>query len=296
LNTAAQRYLDRFRKVFDHVDAHLGDELPVDALAAVAAFSKFHFHRQFTELFGMPVHRYVQLARLKQASWQLAFRDGMNVIDIALASGYEGPEAFARAFRKNVGQSPSQFRRQPDWTLWQANHEPLRQLRTTHMQTNFAASQVRIVDFPVTPVAAARHLGDPARIGDAVRRLIAWRKENALPPKVSATFNILYDNPETTPASEFRFDVCAATPREVGPNAHGVAGQVIDGGRCAVLRHVGSDDLLAQAVHYLYADWLPQSGEEARDYPLFVQRVTFFPDVPENEAVTDIFLPLKMMM
>jgi AraC family transcriptional regulator len=294
LNTpAANRYLERFRKVFDHIDAHLGEDLSVETLGAVAAFSKFHFHRQFTELFGMPVHRYVQLVRLKQASWQLAFRDGLSIIDIALASGYEGPEAFARAFRKNVGQSPSAFRKQPDWNLWQANHEPLRQLRTTHMKPSFEASQVNIVDFPATAVAAARHRGDPAHIGEAVRRLIAWRKENALPPTVSATFNILYDNPETTPAGDFRFDVCAATPREVGPNAHGVVAQVIEAGRCAVLRHVGSDDMLGQAVHYLYAEWLPQSGEEPRDYPLFLQRVKFFPDVPEHQTVVDIFLPLR---
>jgi AraC family transcriptional regulator len=38
---------------------------------------------------------------------------------------------------------------------------------------------------------------------------------------------------------------------------------------------------------------LPQSDEELRDFPLFFQRVSFFPDVAESEAVTDVFLPLK---
>jgi AraC family transcriptional regulator len=46
-------------------------------------------------------------------------------------------------------------------------------------------------------------------------------------------------------------------------------------------------------VIYLYAEWLPNSGEELRDYPLYFQRIRFFPDVPEHEAVTDIFLPLR---
>jgi AraC family transcriptional regulator len=39
--------------------------------------------------------------------------------------------------------------------------------------------------------------------------------------------------------------------------------------------------------------WLPDSGESPGDFPLFFQRITFFPDVPEHEAATDIFLPLK---
>ncbi|WP_408605894.1 hypothetical protein [Mastigocladopsis repens] len=43
----------------------------------------------------------------------------------------------------------------------------------------------------------------------------------------------------------------------------------------------------------MYSIWLPLSGEEPRDFPLYLQRVSFFPDVPEYEAITDIFLPLK---
>ena len=46
-------------------------------------------------------------------------------------------------------------------------------------------------------------------------------------------------------------------------------------------------------AEFLYGRWLPASGEEARDFPLYAQRVRFFPDVPEHEAVTDVFLPLK---
>lgn len=44
---------------------------------------------------------------------------------------------------------------------------------------------------------------------------------------------------------------------------------------------------------FLYSEWLPQSGEEPRDFPLYFQRVEFFPDVPEYESVTDVFLPIR---
>ena len=33
-------------------------------------------------------------------------------------------------------------------------------------------------------------------------------------------------------------------------------------------------------------------GEELRDFPLFMHRLKFFPDVPDGEAQTDIYLPL----
>jgi len=59
------------------------------------------------------------------------------------------------------------------------------------------------------------------------------------------------------------------------------------------LRVVGSSDDLEPAALFLYRNWLPASGEETRDFPLYCQRVSFFPDVPEHEAITDLFLPLR---
>ena len=276
-----------------HIDAHLEDTLDVDGLAGVAAFSRHHFHRQFSLLFGMNVGRYVQLLRLKRAAHQLAYRDDVRITDIALACGYEGPEAFARAFRRQAGQSPSAFRAAPQWTPWATDLQALRALRSQHMPAQPQTQSVEIVEREAVAVAAIEHRGDPARLGETLRRFIAWRREHRLHPSVSATYNVVYDNPDDVPPEAFRMDICAATFAPIAPNAAGVAGKTLAGGRYAVLRHTGSDDTLAQSVAYLYADWLPASGEELRDAPLLFQRVRFYPDVPEHEAETDVLLPLR---
>jgi AraC family transcriptional regulator len=143
------------------------------------------------------------------------------------------------------------------------------------------------------PRRGLEHRGDPATIGDSIRRFIAWRKAAGLVPRSSATLNILYDDPDGTPPEQFRLDLCAATDRAVQPNDAGIVGKTIPGGRCAMLRHIGTEESFAEAALYLYAQWLPNSGEELRDFPLYCQRISFFPDVPEHEAVTDLFLPLK---
>jgi AraC family transcriptional regulator len=290
--TTADRYLDRFRQVLRFIDTHLDEELTVESLASVAAFSKYHFHRQFSELFGIGVYRYVQQLRLKRASHQLAFR-GDSILDIALQNGYESPEAFSRAFKKALGQSPSAFREQPQWETWHANQQVTSELRRQHMKPQTGFEDIRIVNFPETRIAVLEHHGAPQRIGDTVRKFIEWRKLNHLPPRISATYNLLYHDPDQVAAQDFRMDICAATDKDIAPNEHGVIAKTIPAGRCAVLRHTGSDDTLSATVHLLYAEWLPQSGEELRDFPLFFQRVKFFPDVAEHEAVTDVFLPLK---
>lgn len=285
-------YLARFRRVLDHVDAHLDEALDVEGLARVAAFSRFHFHRQFSALYGVGVHEYVQLLRMKRAAYELAFRDRASVLQVALDCGYEGPEAFARAFRKHVGQSPSSFRKEPDWEAWQAAYHPISTLRSTHMSTPHQPGDVRLVDFPETRVGVLSHRGSPGRIAETIRRFIAWRRQVGLHPSRSATFNVFYSAPDAPPEA-YRTDLCAATEGDIEGNAFGVEVGSIPGGRCAVLRHVGNDDPLAETARYLYAEWLPTSGEEPRDFPLFCRRVTFFPDVAEHEAVTEVFLPLR---
>ncbi len=155
------------------------------------------------------------------------------------------------------------------------------------------AARVRIVDFKETRVAALEYRGDPALIGEAELTFIGWRKAVGLPPRLGATFNIWHDGPIEGSVAAIRLDLCAATERQIAPNSAGVVAKIIPGGRCAVLRHVGTEDGLGDAVSYLYADWLPRSGEALRDFPLYFQRISLFPDVPEHEAITDIFLPLR---
>jgi len=291
-DSATAAYRQRFRRVLDHIDAHLDEELSVERLSRVATFSKYHFHRQFSALFGLGVHKYVQLVRLRRASRQLAFQSERSVIDIALDSGYESPEAFARAFKKAVGQTPSEFRECPEWIPWHATYQPLAELRSRHMTREYSLQDVEIVQFETTRVAVLEHRGDPQLLFDSIRKFIAWRKLNRLPPKLSATFNILYDDPRSTPPEQFRFDLCAAISRPVEANDAGVVERAIPGGRCARLRYVGSEDGLGDALGFLYAQWLPQSAQETRDFPAFLQRVRFAPEVPENESEIDLYLPL----
>lgn len=289
---ASDAYLCRFRKVLEHIEADPETDSSVEVMSGIAAFSKYHFHRQFAALMGISVFKYAHLVRLRRASYRLAFRDA-RIIEIAFTCGYESHEAFSRAFKKTIGQTPSEFREQPEWSAWLATYAHLSELRSQHMKPDLRSQDVEIINFEETSLAALEHRGDPRLLMSTVRKFIAWRKENNLPPRVSATFNILYDDPTQTPPAEFRFDVGAATSRGVPDNPLGVVQKTIPGGRCARLRHVGSDDTLGVALDYLYSRWLPSSGEELRDFPLFLQRVRFFPDVPEHEAVVDIFLPLK---
>lgn len=293
MKAALENYRERMLRVLEHIDRHLDDDLNLASLSGVAAFSKFHFHRQFTATFGLSVQRYVQLARLKRASHQLAYTGAQSVTDIAMEAGYEAPDAFARAFRQRLGQSPSSFRNSPDWGPWLAAFGPLDIARSKLMQRTFTTEDVTIRDVPTTRVAIMEHRGNPATLPATIQRFIAWRRAAGLHPSTSPTFNVWRSERRPADPADYSVDLCVGTDRPIAADGDGIKAGEIPGGRCAVLRVVGYTDNLEPAALYLYRDWLPASGEEARDFPIYCQRVSFFPEVPEHETVAELFLPLK---
>ena len=179
------RYKNRFLIVLEYIDLHVDEELTVEKLSQVAHLSRFHFHRQFTAYMGLTVASYLKRLRLKRAAYQLVYRRNMKVIDIALASGFESSEAFSRAFKSSIGQSPSEFRKTPEWISWlekQTLPEKLRRFRMLKEATKF---EVNITHFGEVRVAVLEHRGAPELLGESIRQFIEWRKEASLPPSKS---------------------------------------------------------------------------------------------------------------
>ena len=248
---AGKRYADKINRVCNYINEHLNDDLSVEKLSQVANFSRFHFHRQFTLYTGPTVARYIMMVRLKRAAHQLVFNNDQRIIDIAFDALFEKPESFSRAFKKAFGQTPSQFRQQPDWISVNKT------LQLPTIERN-VVMKVGIVNFSETRVALLKHRASPDLINDTVSAFTEWRKESGLSPeKSSNTYGIAYDDPKTTEPEKFRFDLCGAVDKAVPANPQGVTTSTIPGGRCARIRHHGPHEGMSAAICALYQEWLP---------------------------------------
>jgi AraC family transcriptional regulator len=97
-------------RVIGHMRDHLGDDLDLDDLAAVAAMSKFHFLRSFRDATGLTPHRYLTMLRMRRAA-ALLTSTGLSVRQVAAACGYRSPSRFAAAFRREHGAAPADYRK-----------------------------------------------------------------------------------------------------------------------------------------------------------------------------------------
>jgi len=98
------------KQAIDYVEEHLQSPLEIEHIAKAAMSSKYHFQRMFHMLTGFTVTEYVRNRRLTLAAEELASTE-CKVIDVAFKFGYESPEAFAKAFYRMHGVTPSAARK-----------------------------------------------------------------------------------------------------------------------------------------------------------------------------------------
>lgn len=151
---------------------------------------------------------------------------------------------------------------------------------------------VTIVTFPLTPVAAISHRGDPSQEHTTARKLITWKIEHRLlDQSLHRSYGLHYTDPRSVDPSDHRVDFCLSITGPVEDNPYGITGKTIPRLRCALARDVGSrtDN---QAARFLYDQWLPASGEKLSGHPLIFHYVNAGPSVQAHEAITDVYMPL----
>src|SRR5258708_10571484 len=145
------------RRVVENIDRHLDEQLDLDALAAVANFSPFHFHRLFTAWMGETLGDYTRRRRLEIAAQRLVAQPRLPILQVAIAVGFGSSEAFARAFKTRFGSSP---------TAWRHAQVSNRDQVKSNLDQAFAPGsrnhgdmKVTIVDRQRTNVAYLRYVG-----------------------------------------------------------------------------------------------------------------------------------------
>ncbi|KGP73737.1 AraC family transcriptional regulator [Pontibacillus yanchengensis] len=102
-------WVESLQRAIDYMEANLLDDISIERVAKEACTSVFHFQRMFMILTDMSVGEYVRRRRLTLAAHELSRTDN-KIIDIAYKYGYDTPESFSKAFRKQHGITPRQTR------------------------------------------------------------------------------------------------------------------------------------------------------------------------------------------
>ncbi len=103
-------YFARLRRVRVHVDAHLDGELDRSVIAAVAAMTPTAFSHFFHEHVGMTFTAWVTRRRVERGA-RMMREHNSTVSQVAQATGFHSERSFRRAFHRQMGCSPSTYKR-----------------------------------------------------------------------------------------------------------------------------------------------------------------------------------------
>lgn len=99
---------DLYINLCNYINAHLKDDLSLEALAARFYVSKYHISHAFKENMGISIHQYILKKRLHASKNGLL--SGAQLQSVAEAYGFGDYTVFFRAFKKEFGVSPKEYR------------------------------------------------------------------------------------------------------------------------------------------------------------------------------------------
>lgn len=102
------------RRAIERLGSDSDADISLAALASDAGLSRFHFCRAFKESTGLSPHAWLRQQRVEHAMSMLRNTDA-SIVSVAVELGYASHTAFAAAFRKLTGETPSDWRRRASW-------------------------------------------------------------------------------------------------------------------------------------------------------------------------------------
>lgn len=282
-------YSRRIERVIQHMGAHLDDDLDLAALAEIAHLSPYHFHRIYAGMTGETAAESLRRLRLHRAASAL-IGSATPIPRIANQAGYGSVAAFTRAFQAGYGAAPAAYRKR-GFLVTDYSEGPA---ASPALKPEHAMFNVTLRDTKPVRLAALPHQGDYLDIGPVFERLFTWAGGRGLMGPATRGIGIYYSDTKSLPAAQWRSDACISIGAEVTQAPEATAPRIIDlaGGRHAVLLHKGPYAELHKAYHWLFGTWLPQSGEEPADRPVFEEYLNNPRDLPPQDWLTEINLPL----
>ena len=104
--------INAVQRMQDFIEMHLNEPITLSELAKAAGYSQWHSARIFKELTGKTPFEYIRALRLSKAA--ILLRDKQpKVVDVAFDFVFDSHEGFTRAFFKQFGLSPKEYRGRP---------------------------------------------------------------------------------------------------------------------------------------------------------------------------------------
>ena len=104
------------RQIQNYIDLHYNQDLSLNTLSGIFYVQPNTISKNFSNIVGEPINVYINAVRITNAVYLLEHTE-MSVTELAESVGYESVNTFLRQFKRKMGISPLQYRKQYEQIL-----------------------------------------------------------------------------------------------------------------------------------------------------------------------------------
>jgi len=294
-------YKNRINRVFEFIDENLDGDLSLSAVAEVAFFSPFHFHRVFKFMTGETLNTYVTRRRIEKAALALLHKN-ISASEIAHQLGFSDNTSFSRTFKKHYGVSPTAFQKQnPN------RHSKIRQLESKNGQAypdraqyicvinhlkNWISmnAKIEVSVMPKMNLAYVTSVG-AHNLAMAYQKLMQWAVPKELVTEHTKMVTIYHDSFKVTAPNKVRMS--ASILLQKPEKAEGEIGlMTLEAKKCIIARFEISLNEFEKSWTSLFL-WMNEQGYKKADENPFEVYHNNFNEHPEKKAIVDFCIPVE---
>ncbi|MDR0230509.1 MAG: AraC family transcriptional regulator [Dysgonamonadaceae bacterium] len=286
-------YIQRINKVVEYINNHLNEEMDLRRLAEISNFSEFHFHRIFKAFRHETLSAYVIRTRIETAALLLSYSE-LPVETIACNVGYEIPSSFSKSFKQFYGISPTEYRNNKNKENYVAIKQEVLNPEITSGISQIKLKVPKLIELESKTVIYIHFTGAYKNLDfpETFAKLWNFVKEHKLFSAGIEHLGVYYDDPHVTESGKLRSDICLAIHKSAQSQGE-IRVKEISGGKYAVFSYQGPYSNFGLVYDAIFAEWLPTSGYELRNLPIF-EKYCNDPSRTEPEKLkTEIYIPIQ---
>lgn len=278
-NTTESIYNQKVNQVIDYISANLHTPLQLDSIAGKMNVSQRQLLRIMRSALNESLYSYIARQRVERAVLYMQI-EKMSLKKLSEMVGYDNPQSFSKAFRKQMGISPKTYIKSLQTRIEGYVQGSGGMNNLQHEINNFEGLEL-------VYIRVFGKYGEEEPYEMTWNKLIDFLKENQAFTPETRFIGLSFDDPNVTNASQCRFYACASVQKKIMPT--GEFGTILlREGKYAIYTLTGSYSGLQE----LYDNITVNFEYTIRHGMTFEEYITCSTG-NSQEQITKVYIPIK---